>query len=195
MNIIKVEDTDIILQNLELNSGKIIISRNDWNWNFSYQWNSMSGTIEDFLIRIGSDYFVDKLGVHRESPINNKKTVKNIRKLLRDEFYPSYPWYSYKELHKTIADTLRDFEKESFNSVEGWMMRLDSLVSNFCIYSCDDLNYQESRKVEEDLKSLLNCEPWHLIHYDEHPKNIWLSKFHKKLVKELKKQKKLQLVK
>ena len=195
MNRLKIDGVDVFLDNKELGQGKITISDNYTN-NFSYYWGSMGGTLEDFLCRINAQYFVGCLGnANRENPINNKKTVKNIRKLLRDEFYRDYPWYSYKDLHKTIAEALKDFEKESFNSVEGWMMRLDSLVSDFCVYTCDDLTYQESRKVEEELKSLLNCEPWHLIHYDDHPKNIWLSNFHKKLVKELKKQKKLQLVK
>lgn len=195
MNIIKIEDTEVYLTNKEFGQGKIIIS-NDYGYNFSYYWGGMNDTLEDFLCRINSSYFVGCLGNGNfDKPINTKKTIKNIRKLLREDFYNNYPWYSYKELHKNISDKLKDLETEEFRNVEQFMYCIDSLVGDFCVYSCDDYDYNEAKLIESELKSLFSCEPWHLIHYDEHPKNIWLSNFHKKLIKELKKQKKLQEVK
>ena len=61
MELIKIKDTDIILQNFEKKGqGKIIIADN-WRGAFTYSWDAMGSDINNFICDINNDYFANKL--------------------------------------------------------------------------------------------------------------------------------------
>ena len=192
MNILRIDNVDVFLDNKEFGKGKITISDN-YNHNFSYYWGAMGDTLEDFIIRINDDYFVGCLGVHGYGKLNCKKTISELRKHLNETFYNIYPWYKHQEFQKDLRVNLTKLSKEEFSSDDGFYLRL----KNFLEYDIDFYlieDYNDRKNVEKELKdAILGAEFWHFFVYDEPQANVWLRKFHKKLVKELKKQKKLQL--
>ncbi len=59
---IQIEDTTILLEDYELNKGKIIITNSSRS--LSYYWGAMSGDLSSFLLNIDSDYFAGCLVPH-----------------------------------------------------------------------------------------------------------------------------------
>lgn len=192
MNIFKIDNVDVFLDNKEFGRGKITIS-DDYGHNFSCYWGAMGDTLEDFIIRINDDYFVNKLGPIGQGPINGKKTVANIRRHLnREGFHYSYPWYKHMEFQKSLREALNELANDDFRDESLYDDLKYMIEYKIDFNSIED--YHEEERVKQELKDNLLQEPWHFIVNDEHRDNIWLSKFHKKLIKELKKQKKLQPV-
>ena len=57
---IRINDSDIFLENFEKEGhGKITIS-NSWGYNFSYEWGSMGCCLEDFILSINEGYFISQ---------------------------------------------------------------------------------------------------------------------------------------
>lgn len=183
----KVDTADIILNDLGEGQGKIIISDGNWGYNFSYFWGSMGSNLIDFLIRINADYFAGKLGPHERGEINAKKTVSSIRKALKENFNNEYPWYVEKEFQANLRAELKDIEQEGFANTDHYFSLINSFTNNLNYYLIED-SY-DRKNIEETIKSIFS-EPWHYIVQDEHREVVYLTKLHKKLVKELNKIKK-----
>lgn len=179
----KIDSADVILNDLGSGQGKIIISDSNWGYNFSYFWGAMGGTLVDFLCRINSDYFTNKLGPTEQGEINTKKTITSIRKAIREYFNSEYPWYVEKDFQQNLRDELKKLESEGFYSVDHYFNSINRFIDNLNYYSINDKFDREN--IESIIQSIFN-EPWYYIVYDEHRQNVYLKEFHKKLVKELK---------
>jgi hypothetical protein len=182
METLRIDKTDVILKDYDDGQGKIIISNDDFGYNFSFYWGSMgkNTNIKKFLQETNSSYFVNKLGLCGDGDIDVKRTVRNIRKYIREEM--DLPWYKHMEFQKDM--------RERLNNLEGIIYSPDNFVyvwDNFVKYSLDyyliDDKF-EREEIESAFKGI--CEPWYFIANKEHRENIWLDKFHEKLVKHLK---------
>ena len=182
----KIDTADIILDDLGDGQGKIIIADTSWGYNFSYFWGAMGGPLIDFLIRINSDYFTDKLGPIAEGEINDKRTIKNIRRAIREQFNIEYPWYKEKEFQKELREEINNLGEEGFVSTDHFFNKINHFTNNLNYYLIDDV--YERKNIQQLIKDIFN-EPWSYLDYDEHKQNVYLTKLHKKLVKELKKDK------
>jgi hypothetical protein len=186
MNLIQIDDTDIILQDFEAGHGKIIISDNDWGYNFSHYWGAMgeNTNIAQFLCRINSSYFIDKLSNRQHGDFSPKKTFKNIRKYIREECSCELPWYKHLEFQKDLREKLNDWEKECGCEHE--------FVNSWTYFFKYTLNYYliEDRYDQKEIESMFNniTEEWNFIVYDEPRENIWLNKLFPKLQSYLKKE-------
>lgn len=184
----KIDTADVILDDLGDNQGKIIIADTSWGYNFSYFWGSMGMSLNEFLCKINADYFAGKLGPHEKGEINSKKTIKNIRLALKEYFYCDYPLNTHKEFQKSLKDALAKLEEYEFFNVDNFFHSIEMLLDNDLeFYSIKD-NYDRT-SIKETLKDCVFAEPWQHLVYDEHKEITYLKKFHKKLIKELKKNK------
>lgn len=183
----KIDSADVILNDLGDGHGKIIISDTEWGYNFSYYWGAMGNrSLAEFLCSINSDYFINKLGPIDKGEINTKKTITNIRKGIKEYFNSEYPWYTEMDFQKDMRDKLKDLEKEGFYGVDNYFYAINNFVDSLDYYNIG--NKYERNRIEETIKLIFN-EPWYYLAYNEHRENIYLQKFHKKLVKELTKNK------
>lgn len=168
---LRIGSADVILQDYEPGKGKIIISDDNSGYNFSYYWGAMGSPFKDFLKSINTGYFVHKLGPIDRGPICMRKTMKAVRKFLRDE--SGLPWYKFMDEQKELREKLSEIEKEC-GSADGFinsMYDLKYLIS-YCTYKKTEFDYAVD---------MLMSEPWHFIEHGEHPQNKWLADFHKKL--------------
>jgi hypothetical protein len=73
---IKINNTDIFLEDFGDNKGKITVS-DTYGYNYSMFWGAMGGSLKDFLCSINSEYFADKLmGSQSNNEMDVKKTFK-----------------------------------------------------------------------------------------------------------------------
>ena len=106
MEAIKIGHTDVILQELGENQGKIIISHWD-SYNFSHYWGSMGGTLKEFLCQINVGYFVNKLCPYdRRTVFDAKRTATAFRK----EIKKFLPWYKHMEFQKEMREEVNNIE-------------------------------------------------------------------------------------
>lgn len=187
---LNIDGTDVILQDYEFGKGKIIISDNQYDYNFSYHWGAMSDTLKDFLLRINEDYFVKNLTTVTRGRFDSKTTMKNVRHWWKKE--SGIAWYEYKEEQKTLRQELR-FIENICSDDQYFVERMGRIKDSFYFPTPRNYNFTE-HKFDICLKSdfelaieALASEPWHHIVYKEPYENIWLSKFFPKLQKELKK--------
>ena len=181
---LRIETTDVILQDYEPGRGKIIISDDNYGYNFSYFWGAMGegSNLREFLCRINSSYFVNKLSSRTNGEFDSKRTFANVRKYIREEMSYELPWYKAMEFQKEMRRELRNWEKDCGSEhefVNHW--------DNFMKYTLDYYTI-EDRYDREQIESALTgiCEPWHFIAHCPPRENIWLENFHKKLQKFLK---------
>ncbi len=177
---LKIDTADVILNDLGEGQGKIIIADTSWGYNYSYFWGAMGDrSLSEFLSKINSDYFIGKLGPNAKGEINTKQTVKSIRKAIKEYFSPEYPWYKEKEFQLSLRNELRSIEAENINNTDNYFYLIERLKDNLDYYSID-------KKYDEDnIKSIMKAifdEPWHYLEYEEHKENVYLRKFHQKLV-------------
>lgn len=181
MENIKINDTDIILQDFEkLGQGKIIIA-DVWNGAFTYTWGAMGSNIKDFICRINKEYFADKLLPNSCYVFSGKQTAKNIRRHIREEMRGDLPWFKYMPAQKELREKIKyiehiESEHEFVNYVTGLHNRL----------ICFGLNSVEEREFLEIIESAFSCEPWHFIGKETSGSYKWLCKLHGELVKRLK---------
>lgn len=181
----RIDYADVILQDFGNNKGKIIISDDDWGYNFSYYWGSMGKNLIDFLLGLNSDYFCYKLGPSEKGPINVKKTMSNVRKEIRQEL----PWYECVEFQKDMRLELKLLESEVYDqndfveSMYDFPKRLD--------YNLIDNEFRK-RDIVDTIYSIFETEPWNFIVYEEHKQIKYLSNFFPKLKKTLNEYKNLQ---
>jgi hypothetical protein len=176
---LRIGYTDVILQNLGDGKGKIIISDDEFGYNFSNYWGAMGegNTLIKFLCEINSPYFVDKLSTRTNGDFDSKKTFTNVRKMIREEF----PWYFEPEFQKDLREKINQWESECYDEryfVDSWQHFFKYTVDYYII---EDVHHFS--EVEGYLQGV--CEHWNYIALKEPRENIWLKKFHGKLKKEL----------
>lgn len=175
--ILRIQSTDVILTDYEPGKGKIIISDDNYGYNFSYFWGAMGkGTLKEFLCDIDTGYFTGKLGPHGNGDINMKKTMKAVRRWWKED--SGIAWYQFQEEQKDLRYELRQMEQD-VDSEGGFIHAMSSLKDNSLLRS----SYKKS-DFDFALDSLCS-EPWYFIVNDEHRQNKWLSNFHQILKKEI----------
>ena len=180
----KVDNVDVMIEDLGEGKGKILISDLNYGYNFSNYWGAMGDSIFDFLIRINADYFADKLGPYGAGEINTRKTMALVRKSLKEYFYSEFPWYVEKEIQQDLRDELKVMATDGFVSDDHFVSVIDRLEDNLNYYLID--NTYDRARAKEAIKASFS-EPWYCIYHDEHKQITYLKKFHTKLVKKLKK--------
>jgi len=182
MKIIKIANTDIFLDDLGNNKGKITIS-DTYNHNYSYFWGSMGGTLDEFLCNINSGYFADKLlGTKSNFIFCEKSTFTTVRKFIATEL--NLPWYKHQEFQKDMREKLNSFQNDCENEnhfVGNW----SSFIRELDFYLIKDHSEQISLRREFENIS----EVWNFIGQKLSPEYLWLEKLHGNLKAEIKKQK------
>ncbi len=174
MQLIKIGTTDVILQDFEENEGKIIISDNEWSYNFSHYWSAMGSNLKNFLLKISEGYFIDKLTTNRKGNININKSIKCVEKeIFKDLKGPKY---------KHVRDTL----KIDINNIRYNIYDDRSFIEN--IQELNDYFYdvKDSKYIKEAIQNV-TVEPWHHMVYDISKESLFLKKLLPKLKKQLKK--------
>ena len=175
---IKIDNTDIFLEDIGENQGKITIS-NTYGYNYSCYWGAMGGYLADFISKINGDYFASKLmGSKSNYKIDIDATFKNLRKFIREEM--SLPWYKELEFQKDMRKKLNEFQNSCENA--------HYFVDHFYFF-VSELNYglikdkYDSKYIERDFKNI--SEPWNFIIETENDEFLFLYKLHKKLKNKL----------
>lgn len=178
MEILKIEETDIFLQELGPNQGKITVS-NTYGYNYSYYWGSMGGTLKEFLQTINSEYFASKLlGAKNTSTIDVRKTFTQIRKYIRDDI--RIQWYEHIEFQKKMRQVLNSFQRECQEN-ESSTYFVDHFMSRFVNRIDFDMieDRYDARRLEEDFQCI--SEPWGFIVEKDSPEYYWLKSLHVKI--------------
>jgi len=181
---LKIDETEIFLEELGENKGKIIIA-NPYGHNYSMYWGSMGGTLKEFIVSINSDYFSDKLLGHISREVFCAKgTFRNVRKFIREEL--CLPWYKHMEFQKDFREKLKQFEENciEINSEQYFVDQFNYYFSTAPNFHLIEDRWQ-MQDVESDFSNI--SEPWHFIATKESDQTKWLKNLHKKLKKELKK--------
>lgn len=192
---LRIKETDILLEEIMPNKGKIIIA--GYNLNYSYQWGSMGGTLKEFICRINKSYFASNLiGLAKTQIMDVDKTFTAIRKYIREEL--GLPWYKYRDFQKDMREKLKEFQKECAD-IE-YMPADIYFVENFFRSFVDRLDYYliKDRWEQEEIKKTFNygfTEQWNFIENKPSPEYLWLEDLHGKLKSEIAKLPKPELVK
>lgn len=175
MKILKINQTDIFIEDFEKEGqGKITVS-DPWMGAFTYSWGAMGSKIEEFLMTINSDYFAGKLC--RESYVFDAKTsVKNIRKYIRAELKYDLPYYKFPELQKELREELRSLEECSSSNefVDVCFSLPERLI-------CIGATYREEKEFKDIISGMFKTEPWGFIGQKPSPEYIWLKQLHSDL--------------
>ena len=190
MEVMKIDNTDIIFKDIKPGQGKLIISDDSLGYNFSYTWGAMeSRTVKDFVISMNSGYFVGKLGVYGNGDLDVRKTFTALRKILKEQLEDNgYPWYVETVFQKNIRKEFNDLRKRTYDA--------NRLIDELGIFPSNlDFSLIQDRNVERDLRDFFEnifCEPWHSFIYKEREENIFLSKLHKKIKKQIRNERKIR---
>lgn len=184
MNHYKIDNTDVFIDEIDTNKGKITIS-NTSGHNYSTSWGAMGGTLKEFLCKINEEYFADNLMGRRAGQVMDvKKTFTSVRYHITNEI--GLPWYEYKGFQKEMRELLSSFQRDCEEGVSDRYF-----VDNFHNAFIDRLNFHflppGSDYIEERFKSI--NEPWNFIQHKESDGYIWLKKLHGKIKKQLLKEK------
>lgn len=185
MELLKLQETDVILQEFGEKEGKIIISNLGYG-SFSYQWGAMKSTLKEFLCGMNESYFVDKLAPTRQGKLDIKKTMSVFRREIRDVL--QLPYWKEMEFQKELRFELNRIEKTGCEDSHTLMSELDSLLS----YRLDFYlikNKQDKDEIESGLKSIFQDEVWHSFVYGEPREYDFLRKTLKELKTTLQKNK------
>jgi len=173
MEVIKIGETDIILDDKGDGRGKVTISGPD-KMNFSYEWGAMSGTLRGFLLSINTHYFVKNLSDYDDQVFDGKSSIRNVRRYIKEDMSYDLPWYEHMEDQKHLRKELKSIEKcdDEYQFVD----RMQSLTSS--LYKCED-------KFLEIVKAL-ESEPWHFIGKVDSYRTVFIANVFNKLKKKLK---------
>ncbi len=182
---LKIDNTDIFLEEVGENQGKITIS-NTYGHNYSMFWGAMGGTLKDFICRMNTEYFVDKLlGVRSSQCFDAKNTFAVLRNHIKNEM--CLPWYKHMDFQKNMREVMKDFQEacEEANSEEYFVNAFSSqFVSRLDYYLIK--NRHECDVWENNFKGI-SCEPWHFIQTNKNSQCIFLQGLHAKIKLELQK--------
>ncbi len=187
---IKIDNTDVFIEELGEGRGKVTIS-DTYNHNYSYFWGAAGGGIKEFLCRINSEYFADKLlGANSCYEMDVKKTFTEIRKYISNEI--GLEWYKHQEFQKHMREVLSQFQ-EQCEDVNDERYFVDSFFSSF-VNQLDFYligNRSDEKYYEESFKNI--SEHWYFIAKKPNREYLWLMKLHSKLKKQLQKENKKHL--
>ena len=193
MEHIRIDSTDIIFQDHGDGKGKIIISNDEYGYDFSYYWGAISkgDTLAKFIEKMNSGYFVSKLSHKIKGQINIRKTFVALRKYIQESFEYELKWYNHVEFQKDFREKLRNLKDEIANDID-FSQRITSFHEELNFYLINDTNERE--RIENLFKSIFsNSGPWNLICYDIHPEDAFLERLHAKLKDKLSKSAQLLL--
>lgn len=179
MRVIKVESTDVFLDDQGHGKGKITIS-DGWMGAYNYFWGAMGCSLEEFLLSINTSYFVDKL-CRSPYQFDGKLSARNIRKHIRTELAYELPYWKFMQAQKELRKKIKELETcESANEFVDACCRLpDRLL-------CIDMSYNEKQEFVGIIRAMFTSEPWHFIEESESREAIWLADMHSKIKVELK---------
>ncbi len=180
--VIKIDETDIFLQELGPSQGKITVS-NTYGYNYSTYWGSMGSDLKSFLKTINAGYFADKLlGAKESTEMDVKKTFAAIRKHIQAEM--NLPWYNHQEFQKDMREVLNSFQREceSEPNPRYFVDRFYNVFKRLDYSLIQDRYF--AKQIEEDFDGI--TEPWYFIVDKPSQEYLWLTKLHKKLKKVLK---------
>lgn len=187
MEHIRIGSTDVVLQDLGDGKGKIIISDDEYGYDFSYYWGAMGKdtTLISFIQSLSSDYFVKKLSHNIKGPFDARRTFSALRKYIQECFQYELKWYEHMAFQKDFRKKLKQLQKE-VSCADEFVFRLKSFSNELDFYLIED-RYERERleKLFEDIFS--NSEPWYLIEHETHNEELFLEKFHYKLKEKLSK--------
>lgn len=175
MDKIKIDQTDIFLENFDKEGqGKITIS-DSWRGAFTYTWGAMGSKIEEFICRINSGYFADKL-CQDNYVFDPKATVKNVRKAVSEELN----FWEFMEAQKELRKEIKKLE--ACSSSNEFVEMITSIPENIFVIG---MKYRDEKEFQERIKPIFKTEPWYMIAEKPSPTYNWLCDLHKKLIKEL----------
>lgn len=185
MEIIKVENTDVIFNDLAPGKGKIIVSDNDTGFNFSYQWGSIGKeTLKEFVASMNSGYFVSKLGPYGHGKLDVRRTFTSLRVLMNETLADEgFQWYVETVFQKNVRTEFNDLRKRTYED-RTLIDELKLFSSNLDFMLIQDRNTRQ--KLEDIFDTMFSCEIWHAFIYKDREENIFLSKLHKKLKNKIK---------
>ena len=187
MEHIRIENTDVIFQEFGDGKGKIIISNDDYGYNFSYYWGAMGKdtSLAQFVQSINSDYFINKLSSSRKGDFDAYSTFVNLRRYIQECFEYELPWYDHMEFQKDYRKKLKEFQK-TIASEKSFIDHITSFHNSLDYYLIKDS--RERERVENLFRDIFSdCEPWHFTECEPHPETIFLKKLHVKLKRVLSK--------
>lgn len=177
MEYIRIDTTDIFIDDQGEGRGKIIVADTQWDYNFSYFWGAMGKPMPQFLIGTSACYFAGKLcGRFDRNRLDFEASMKAVRRAIREEF----KFWEYMPWQKELREYLRGQHCETDEEMYHLLTNLDNQV--WC-----ELDYEEEKEVMERLMSLFE-EPHAYIEHKSSRAVEWLEALHKKLVKTLKSQ-------
>lgn len=177
MKTFKIGSTDIFLDNYEKEGqGKITIS-DSWRGAYTCFWGSMGGTLEEFICRISSDYFADKL-CKNNYVFDAKKSATQIRKFIRRECSYELPWYKYLGLQSELRSLINQLEycSDDREFVDMCM----SIPKRVIGYTS---TIQEDNEFSQIITPIFTEEPWHFIATELSSEYKWIKLLHKDIKK------------
>jgi hypothetical protein len=115
--------------------------------------------------------------------MNVRKTFRNLRKQIQQDFQYELPWYVHMEFQKEFREKLKEFQKQVCTSFE-FIDRAQSFNKELDFSLIKDNSQREA--LEEFFEDIFSqSEPWNLINFDIHPEDAFLEKLHAKLKKTL----------
>lgn len=183
---IRIETTDIFLENINPGHGKITVS-DVYGKNFSHYWGSMGkdATLETFISHINKEYFASKLnGAKKDHKMDVPRTFAAIRKYIREDM--GLQWYQHMDFQQHMREVLKEFQDacENYPSQDYFISNFFSqFVHQLSFYKMTGDRHEEKRWTKEfnDIS-----EWWHFIVERESENYLFLMQLHGKLVKYLK---------
>lgn len=177
MKTIQIGSTEVILQNYEINQGKIIVS-DLYNGSYSYYWGAMGGTLEEFIKSTSPDYFAGKL-CNEQYVFSGEATAKAIRRYIKNDMSYDLPWYKYMPAQKELREAIKEIEK--CEDKHDALYQIERFKDIYAI----GMGADEDKEFEKIMESHFNCEPWNFLETEPSPSYKFLVKVHKELKKKL----------
>ena len=175
MKKLKIDQTDIFLEDYEKEGqGKITISDN-WRGAFTYCWGAMGSAIEEFICTINADYFADKL-CSQTYVFDGKTSARNVRNYIKKECSYELPWFKYMTFQKEMREQIKKLENcTNENEFVDMCIRIPDEVMYY------GASWKEEREFKEIIEPIFKTEPWHFIGEKLSPEYKWLRELHSKL--------------
>lgn len=179
----KIKGAEVILINKGTNQGEIQI-KGKTKGSFSMYWGAMGGTIEDFMVKINSDYFSSKLlGSINSQVFCEKETFKNLRQYIKEsiDFRVDGGSLFRKDLNKVLRDFQRKCKEHGTHTyfVESFEYNLSKVDFRLVRERYD----RDKMKYEFDA---MFGEPWLFIDTKESDTCKWLKTIHAGIKQKLK---------
>jgi hypothetical protein len=184
---IRIDNTDIFLEDFEPGKGKITVS-DTYGHNYSYYWGAMGSSLAEFICSINEEYFArNLLGTRKYYVMDCRRTFANLRKYISKDM--GLPFYKHMEFQKELREKINEFQRECEERPTN-----DHFVSMFFPSFVNGIEFiwiDDSREREQVQKAFNDIEEWwHFIIEKPSPEYVWLTKLHGKLKKKLSKVKK-----